>query len=187
MVNIFSLPSRQEIALQARPIRRRWGGTELSRGWAVVMTQSNMERKVLLSAELMRLPAYLPRYADQRGRERLLFNGYVFIDCCEDEEPKLWRLKGGMAPVTFGSVVARCPSGAIEQFRARESKDGYIRFDERFKKNQALIVVDGPYKDKVVFYRDMDRNGRERALFSLLGREVEMPFDRHQLEPLVSN
>jgi hypothetical protein len=151
------------------------------------MTQANMERKVLLSAELARLPAYLPRYADLRGRERLLFHGYVFIDCSVEDEPALWRLRGGLAPVTFGTIVARCPSQTIEQFRARESKDGYIRFDERFEKNQALIVVDGPYKNQVVIYRDMDRNGRERALFSLLGREVCMPFDRHQLEPLATN
>lgn len=146
-----------------------------------------MERKVLLSAELALMPAYLPRYVDQRGRERLLFHGYVFIDVPEEREPTLWRLKGGLSPVAFNGVVARCPSRTIDQLRARESKDGYIRFDERFHHGQALIVVDGPYKGQVVLYRDMDRNGREHALFSLLGREVVVPFDRHQLEPVVSN
>jgi hypothetical protein len=84
----------------------------------------------------------------------------------------------------FDGRVATLPSGAIEHFRSREDKYGYIKFNERFESNQPLIVVDGPYKNQIVLYRGMDREQRELVLFSLLGREVVKAFDRDELAAL---
>jgi transcription antitermination factor NusG len=148
------------------------------------MAMSNMERKLLLSAEAVALNAYLPRYLDLRGRERILFHGYVFVECPPKRDADLFALRGGRGPVMFDGRVATLPEGTIEQFRARESKRGYINFNERFEANQALIVVDGPYKNQIVLYRGMDAAQRELALFSLLGREVVKAFDRDELEAL---
>jgi hypothetical protein len=157
----------------------------MSAGWAVVIAKSNMERRVLVSCEPLRLPTYLPRYADLRGRERLLFPGYVFVDCEEDRASDLFHLRGGLRPLMNESGrLARLPLGTIRQFRARENLRGMICFDERFKQDQALLVVDGPYKNNIVLYRGMDRDERELALFSLLGREVVKAFDRDELEAL---
>jgi hypothetical protein len=72
----------------------------------------------------------------------------------------------------------------IEQFRARECPKGYIQFGERFEQDQPLVVSEGPFKSQVVLYRGMDREQRELALVSLLGREVVRSFDRHELEAL---
>lgn len=155
----------------------------MSRDYAAVMAMSNMERKLLLSAEAAGFAAYLPRYQDLRGRERILFSGYVFIECVGDAS-ELFRLRGGRGPIVFNGRIACLPPGAIEQFRARENGFGYISFNERFERDQALIVVDGPYKNQIVLYRGMDREQRELALFSLLGREVVKPFDRDELEAL---
>lgn len=143
-----------------------------------------MERKCLLSAELAGFDAYMPRYVDLKGRERLLFRGYVFINCPAERENELYHLKGGYQPIAFNGRVARLSSGRLIQLRARESKDGYIQFNERFEQNQAVIVIDGPYKNQIVLYRGMDKQQRELALFSLMGREVVKPFDHHELAPL---
>jgi hypothetical protein len=154
------------------------------REWCVVMSLANMERKLVLSAELAGLSPYLPRYQDLRGRERLLFRGYVFVNCPAEREPILWDLKGGHEPVSFNGVAARCSDATIKQLRARESKSGYITFAERFDYNEPVLVLEGPYKDSIVLYRGMDRDQRELALFSLLGRDVVKPFDRHELAAL---
>lgn len=144
----------------------------------------NMERKAMLSAELLGLHSYLPRYQDQRGRERILFRGYLFAECRGDGA-ELFGLRGGRGPIMKANgEVALLPRGALDQFRSRESKYGYIVFNERFEKNQALIVVDGPYKNQIVVYRGMDAAQRELVLFSLLGREVVKSFDRDELEAL---
>lgn len=148
------------------------------------MTLANQERKCLLSAELAGFDAYMPRYLDVRGRERLLFRGYILIKCPIPRENELYHLKGGFEPIAFNGGVARMSSGAINQLRARESKNGYIQFNERFEQGQPLIVIEGPYKNQVVFYRGMDEMAREIALFSLLGREVVKPFDHHELSAI---
>jgi transcription antitermination factor NusG len=148
------------------------------------MAMSNMERKLLLSAEAADLNAYLPRFLDLRQRERLLFHGYVFVECPPSRDNALFSLRGGRGPVMFDGRVATLPSGAIEHFRSREDKYGYIKFNERFESNQPLIVVDGPYKNQIVLYRGMDREQRELVLFSLLGREVVKAFDRDELAAL---
>lgn len=157
---------------------------KLKRDWVAVMTLANSERKCLLSAELAGLDAYLPRYLDVRGRERLLFRGYVLVDCPPDRETELYRLKGGYQPIAFNGSVARLCGSVITQLRARESKRGYIEFNERFEAGQPLIVLEGPYKSQIVLYRGMDNMSRELALFSLLGREVVKPFDHHELSAL---
>lgn len=154
------------------------------RGWIAEMTLANQERKCLLSAELAGFDAYMPRYLDLRGRERLLFRGYILVECPNSRENELYHLKGGYQPVAFNGAVARLSSQAITQLRARESKTGYIQFNERFEHNQALIVLDGAYKSQIVLYRGMDAMSRELALFSLLGREVVKPFDHHELSAL---
>lgn len=148
------------------------------------MALSNMERRLLLSAEAAALNTYLPRYRDLRGRERILFHGYVFIECPPSRDAVLYTLRGGRGPVAFDGVVATLPPGAIDQLRSRESKDGYIQFAERFEHNQPLLVIEGPFKSNIVLYRGMDREQRELALFSLLGREVVKAFDRTELEAL---
>jgi transcription antitermination factor NusG len=145
---------------------------------------SNMERKLLLSAELAGLNAYLPRHQDTRGRERIMFPGYVFVDRSQAHDSVLFNLRGGRGPIVFGGQVACLPAGVIEQFRARECPKGYIQFGERFEQDQPLVVSEGPFKSQVVLYRGMDREQRELALVSLLGREVVRSFDRHELEAL---
>jgi hypothetical protein len=154
------------------------------REWAVVMSLANQERKCLLSAELEGLDAYLPRYQDVRGRERLLFRGYVLVKCSKERETTLYHLKGGYQPIAFNGALARLSGQTIIHLRARESKAGYIQFNERFEHNQALIVMEGPYKNQIVLYKGMDAQARELALFSLLGREVVRPFDHHELSAL---
>jgi transcription antitermination factor NusG len=156
----------------------------LEREWTAVMAQSNQERKLLLSAEIAALNAYLPRYQDLRGRERLLFRGYVFVEFGYLNESTLFNLRGGRGPIMFDGRIAVMPTGAIDHLRSREDKFGYINFNERFEAGQALIVVDGPYKNQVVLYRGMDAAQRELALFSLLGREVVKAFDRDELAAL---
>jgi hypothetical protein len=153
-------------------------------GWAVLASRSNMERKVLLSCEPLALPTFLPRYADQRGRERLMFPGYVFIDCPRDREGELFGIRGGLRPLMSTGNVGRVSPGTIKQLRARENSKGMICFDERFSHNQALLVIEGPYKSQVVYYRGMNRDERELALFSLLGRDVVKSFERDELEAL---
>lgn len=151
------------------------------------MTLANQERKCLLSAELAGFDAYMPRYLDLRGRERILFRGYILIDCPTSREGELYHIKGGSAPIAFNGAVARLCGRAIEHLRARESKAGYIQFNERFEHDQPLIVLEGPYKNQVVLYRGMDEQQREIALFSLMGREVVKPFDHHELSAIATD
>jgi transcription antitermination factor NusG len=157
---------------------------QLIQGWAVMMTASNMERKVLRGCEPHGLKSHLFLYLDSRRRERILFGGYVMAYVNNDSWHKIFSVPGSQRVLLNGDVPALVRPSVMANLRAREDENGYIKLPERFDLDQKLVVQNGAYRNQVVLYKGMSADQRELALFSLLGCDVVAEFDYDDLAPL---
>lgn len=163
--------------------------TEQSRPrWFVVQTQPHSEKKA--AAHLARqgfhcyLPCYLKRRRHARKTETVpapLFPRYMFVAIDETQQWRSIRSTVGVAHlVCRGDEPAPVPDGVIEDLRAREGEDGYIKLDERpsFVPGDKVEVRDGAFVGSHALYSDMVDSDRVAILLDLLGRKVRTVIDK---------
>jgi hypothetical protein len=153
-------------------------------GWAVMMTASNMERRVLRGCEPHGFKSHLFLYLDSRRRERILFANYVMAYVNPSNWHKLFSTPGVLRVLMNGDVPSLLRPSVMTRLRAREDANGYITLPERFDLGQKLVVQNGAYQNQIVLYQGMSADQRELALISMLGCEVVSEFDHDDLAPL---
>jgi transcription antitermination factor NusG len=166
-------------------IRSAGRGDKLLQGWAVVMTASNMERRVLRGCEPHGLKAHLFLTLDARKRERILFCNYVMAYVNPSNWHKLFSTPGVTRVLMSGDHPALLPGDTMARLRALEDERGYVVLPERFERNQPLVVQNGIYKNQIVLYKGMNAEQRECALLTMLNCEVELEFEYSELAPVV--
>jgi transcription antitermination factor NusG len=158
--------------------------------WAVVMTASNAERKVLRGLAPHGLMPYMPIFLDSRARPRILFVNYVFVRYSPDTIHFCFSTPGVRRVLMNNDVPSLVSDKAIDSIRSREC-DGAVEFEDdpepeveepltpRFELGQRLRVVQrGAYESKFVIYKGMSAKAREVVLMNMLGREVEIEFSK---------
>lgn len=150
--------------------------------WAVVMTTSNAERKVLRGMGEVGIKPYLPMYLDVRGRARILFRNYVFALHRDETFSKLWSVRGVSRVLLNGDKTpALIRDMCLDRLRARTDNNGFIRLSDDFEVGERLRVKSGPFEGQLAIYQGQTAEERELALLELLGQPVIAEFGYNEL------
>jgi len=153
--------------------------------WYVVHTQPNGEARADLNLRRQGFSTYLPRYA--RGRRharrhdvvaRPLFPRYLFValDPARDRWRSIHSTFGVSHLVAAGEDPLSVPDGVVDEIRARETHDGFVRLGlpAGVRPGSAVRLIDGIFSEATgVLERIADAN-RVAILLQLLGREVRV-------------
>jgi transcription antitermination factor NusG len=127
---------------------------------------------------------YLPRYRDKRGMSRPMFSNYIFIKAVHQ-----WRelnfVRGVSRVLMDGDEPGRVADGVVVYFRALQA-DGMVvlpKKGERFKLNDRVVILRGPFKEQVGLYRGMSVDERLRVLFMFLAGELTVEFEDSAVAP----
>lgn len=153
--------------------------------WYVVHTQPNREIRADVNLRRQGFSTYLPRYMRRRRHARRqemvarpLFPRYLFVAL--DPERDRWRAIhstfGVNHLVLAGDEPLPVPEGVIDEIRARETRDGFVKLGlpAGIGPGSAVRLIDGIFADATgVLERVADEN-RVAILLELLGREVRV-------------
>jgi transcriptional antiterminator RfaH len=153
--------------------------------WYVVHTQPNGEARADLNLRRQGFSTYLPRYA--RGRRharrhdvvaRPLFPRYLFValDPARDRWRSIQSTFGVSHLVAAGEEPLPVADGVVDEIRARETHDGFVRLGlpAGVRPGSAVRLIDGIFAEATgVLERIADAN-RVAILLQLLGREVRV-------------
>ncbi|MEQ8193058.1 MAG: transcription termination/antitermination NusG family protein [Rhodospirillales bacterium] len=153
--------------------------------WYAVNTHVQSEEKAAWHLRNQGFEVYLPRYLKRRRHARKtdlikapLFPRYLFvaIDMCLHQWRSINSTVGVARLVCTGSDPAPVPAPIIENIRVRENDDGIVVVDPRgrFKKGDAVRLLDGPFADVIGLFEGTTADERVMILLDLLGRQVKV-------------
>lgn len=153
--------------------------------WYVVHTHPNSEAKADFNLRRQGFSTYLPRYLKQRKHARKielvarpLFPRYLFValDLAFDQWRSIQSTLGISQIVLAGEMPTPVPGGVVDEIRAREAEDGYVKIglSPGLKPGSKVRLLDGVFADAVGVLERISDDRRVAILLSLLGREVRM-------------
>ena len=158
--------------------------------WVVVQTQPNREKWAAENVARQGREFYLPRIEILKGAKKLvrpLFTRYLFVRVLNRQ----WRFLSGTDGVSgivtgaTGGMPGTIADRYIDELRAREDSSGVIRLptlDDGFHMGQRVRVRAGLMEGRSGLYEGLDDKGREKVLFSILGRKTVILFAHNDLE-----
>lgn len=153
--------------------------------WYVVHTQPNREARADLNLRRQGFATYLPRYVRRRRHARRhemvarpLFPRYLFValDPARDRWRAVHSTFGVNHLVLAGDEPLAVPGGVVEEIRARENDEGFVKLGlpAGIGPGSQVRLIDGIFADaKGVLERVADER-RVAILLELLGREVRV-------------
>ena len=165
------------------------------KNWYVVYTQPNGENLADLHLQRQGFEVYLPRYLKQRRHARRtdvvarpLFPRYLFVraDIAAGQRPGVNNAPGVAYLVSVGDQPAAVSGSVIDEIKAREGDDGFIRLGrhQRFSQGDPVKISDGALCDHIGLFHSVTDNERVIILLDLLGRQTRVKV---QLDSLVSS
>jgi transcriptional antiterminator RfaH len=159
-----------------------------ARRWYVVQSQPNAEHKAVAHLERQGFGTYLPRYLKRRRHARRvevvsapLYPRYLFvaIDLTAQRWRSIFSTVGVSRLVCNGDSPVSIATQVLDDLRAREDTDGYVRLERRpsFRTGDNIRVLDGAFTDCLGLYEGMKDSDRVAILLDLLGRKVRVMVD----------
>jgi len=157
---------------------------------------ANCERRAKANLARQGFAFYLPVIKDIvtiRGRKsavsRPLFGRYIFV-FIQDQWRSLLSTIGIASVVMRGDKPACIPSKVIDDIRAREDKEGFVRLrkneKEKFERGTRVRIPEGQFSGMVGVYDGMTSSQREVVLLEFLGRVTRVEIAAAiELEPIV--
>jgi len=153
--------------------------------WFAVNTHARSEEKARFNLERQGFQVYLPRYLKKRSHARRtdtvpapLFPRYLFV--AMDVATARWRsinsTFGVSHLVTNGNEPLPVDEQVIEEIRAREDEQGWVKIGQffRYRKGEKIQVVNGPLAGLAGLFDCFDGNERVFVLLNLMGQMVKM-------------
>ncbi len=160
--------------------------------WAVAQTKGGREALAAEGVVRQGLEYYLPKIRPQMkgkklGKEQCLFPGYLFV-LIEKQWRFLESTDGIHSLIMIGSMPGFLTSDEIENIKAREDSEGYIKLAEatedenRIKRGDKVRVLYGPLSGLDGICERTGPHERIKVLFNLMGRRTRVQLARHQVE-----
>lgn len=160
--------------------------------WYVAATQPAKEVLALRHLRNQGFSAFLPRRAKtvRHARKLLsvmapLFPGYLFIDL--DPGEVRWRSVNGTTGVrhllTADNRPLPLPVGVVEQLLALSDEEGTVSFAGGLKVDQKVVMLAGPFADRIGTILSLDGKGRVKILLELLSSSVPVSTVAENLMP----
>lgn len=153
--------------------------------WYVVHTQPNREARADLNLRRQGFATYLPRYVRRRRHARRhemvarpLFPRYLFValDPARDRWRAVHSTFGVNHLVLAGDEPLAVPGGVVEEIRARENDEGFVKLGlpAGIGPGSQVRLVDGIFADATGVLERVADERRVAILLQLLGREVRV-------------
>lgn len=153
--------------------------------WYVVHTQPNREARADLNLRRQGFATYLPRYVRRRRHARRhemvarpLFPRYLFValDPARDRWRAVHSTFGVNHLVLAGDEPLPVPGGVVEEIRARENDEGFVKLGlpAGIGPGSQVRLVDGIFADATGVLERVADERRVAILLELLGREVRV-------------
>ena len=163
--------------------------------WHAVYTKTQLEVWAKNNLEERGFEVYLPCYLKQRRHARRtdvvarpLFPRYLFVraDIAAGQRPGVNNAPGVAYLVSVGDQPAAVSGSVIDEIKAREGDDGFIRLGrhQRFSQGDPVKISDGALCDHIGLFHSVTDNERVIILLDLLGRQTRVKV---QLDSLVSS
>ena len=155
------------------------------RRWYVVSTHPKAEQKAAWHLGNQGFRHYLPQYIKRRRHARRvdtvqapLFPRYLFVELDLDRDRWLAVSStiGVNRLIKFGDEPTPLPGGVIDSIRAREDEGGLVPVarEARYRKGDAVRIVDGALCDRVGLFECVSDQDRVILLLDMLGRQVQV-------------
>lgn len=155
--------------------------------WFLFQTKTNRERwaedNVLRQEGFKTL---LPEFYDPRKcKAAILWPTYLFVGSKTGAWTPILSTRG-IARVITGTEgrPSPVPKNVIKELKAAHRKDdGLIHLEPKrnYRFNQRVKATEGGFAGLFGLYQHQDEHGRLLVLFNLLGRNVTVPMQDHQL------
>jgi transcriptional antiterminator RfaH len=153
--------------------------------WYVVHTQAQGESRADLNLRRQGFVTYLPRYLRSRRHARRtetvvrpLFPRYLFValDVACDRWRAVQSTFGVSNLVVIGNDPVPLPDGVVDEIRAREGVQGYVKLGlpAGVRPGSPVRLVDGIFADYLGVLERLADDRRVAVLLNLLGREVRV-------------
>ena len=161
--------------------------------WYVIQSKPGQVQKAQQELEAQGFETYLPMLECERlirgkqvRRLEALFPGYLFIWLSEIESN--WRpirsTRGVAKLVSFGQQPATVPQSVIQEIRSslalREEPEG------RLKRDQAVQITDGPFRNLRALFDQYDSQQRVFVFLELLGKWQRISLEINQIKPFAT-
>jgi transcriptional antiterminator RfaH len=153
--------------------------------WYVVHTQPNGETRADVNLRRQGFSTYLPRYMRRRRHARRhemvarpLFPRYLFValDTARDRWRAIHSTFGVNHLVLAGEEPLPVPDGVVDEIRARENGDGFVKLGlpAGVGPGSQVRLIDGVFADATGMLERIADDRRVAILLELLGREVRV-------------
>jgi transcriptional antiterminator RfaH len=153
--------------------------------WYVVHTQPNGEARADLNLRRQGFCTYLPRYVRRRRHARRqemvarpLFPRYLFValDVARDRWRAVHSTFGVNHLLLAGEEPLPVPDGVIDEIRARENGDGFVKLGlpAGLRPGSPVRLIDGIFAESTGVLERAADDRRVAILLELLGREVRV-------------
>ncbi len=153
--------------------------------WYVVHTQAQGEDRADVNLRRQGFVTYLPRYLRSRRHARRtetvarpLFPRYLFVamDVARDRWRAVQSTFGVSNLVVIGNDPVPLPDGVVDEIRAREGEQGFVRLGlpAGVQAGSPVRLIDGVFADYRGILERLADDRRVTVLLSLLGREVRV-------------
>jgi transcriptional antiterminator RfaH len=153
--------------------------------WYVVHTQPNGEARADVNLRRQGFFTYLPRYVRRRRHAhrqemvaRPLFPRYLFValDVARDRWRAVHSTFGVNHLLVAGEEPLPVPHGVIDEIRARETRDGFVKLGlpAGLRPGSPVRLIDGIFAESTGVLERVADDRRVAILLQLLGREVRV-------------
>ncbi len=157
----------------------------MGRRWYVVHTQAQGEMRAECNLQRQGFATYLPRYLRARRHARRvdtvarpLFPRYLFValDVARDRWRSVQSTFGVSNLVVVGNDPVPLPDGVMEEIRAREGDQGFVKLGlpAGLRPGSPVRLVDGIFEEHQGILERLADDRRVAVLLKLLGREVRV-------------
>ena len=164
------------------------GAVSVGDTWHLVQTHAHCEAKAAEHLSRQGFKTYFPRHLKRRSHARKvetvaapLFPRYLFVAI--DRHNQRWlniRSTCGVSHlVSSGDAPARVPQGVIDELRAREDAQGFIKLARcaLFRPGERVQVVRGALSLCAGLFESMAENDRVAVLLNFMGRSIRVLLD----------
>lgn len=160
--------------------------------WYVVQSKPRQENLVISQLKQHHIRSFFPliemdvmQFGRVVPRVQPLFPSYIFahFDYNLQGSQVIWNF-GTRRVISFSGEPAPVAPEIIRLIKERANRNGVVRLDTKFKPNQPVRIVYGPFKDlEGIFVEEMTGTDRVKVLLTVMGMQPRIELSAAMLRP----
>jgi transcriptional antiterminator RfaH len=152
--------------------------------WYVLKTKPRQEGRAVTHLQNQSITTYCPWLIRKDGSREPLFTSYLFVrfdspETFAESFVKVRSTRGVQQFVRYGDCWARAEQDLIDQLQYRENG---FRAVPLFKRDQEVMIKDGPFKGLEAVYLCADGEQRAMVMLTILNRKTAIKIEEKLLK-----